>query len=129
MHDIGETKTMGNLKIKELAQKAKFRLKNVSANLGQASTNSCEIKRANLREHEYACIASKIKVEDDPLYKKVEKILEKDPDTLNPIGQLIDKDLYNTLSETGKERYILDLAKKYVLIKEKILSETGKEKI
>ena len=109
-----------------MALKAKNRLKNVSASL--TITNEGTIKRASLREHEYACIASKIKVEDDPLYKKVEKILEKDPDTPNPLGQLIDKNVYNTLSEIGKERYILDLAKKYAKIKEKILSENAQEK-
>ena len=106
-----------------MALKAKNRLKNVSANL---NSNQGEIKRASLSQHEYASIASKIKVEADPLYKKVEHILEKDPDTTCPIGQLIDKNFYNSLSEVEKERYVLFLSKKYAEIKENILGQKEK---
>ncbi|MBQ7578942.1 MAG: hypothetical protein IJT25_00175 [Clostridia bacterium] len=117
---------MGNLGIRELAQKAKSRLKNVSANL-DAIENNGTVKRASLSQHEYASIASKIKDEDDPLYKKVEKILERNPDTISPIGELIDKNIYNNLNETEKERYVLCLSKKYAKFKEKILSEKNRE--
>lgn len=116
---------MGNLKIKELAQKAKFRLKNVSATINVPAPSG-EIKRASLSQHEYASIASKIKLEDDPLYKKVEHILEKDPDTICPIGQLIDKKYYESLSEEAKERYVLFLSKKYNKIKENILCQRAR---
>ena len=103
--------------LKLLAQKAKNRLKIV----GEATNNSSNpTKSMALSHHEYAIIATRIRVEDDPLFNKVSKMLAKDPDITNPIGELINKNEYNLLTEAGKQRYILNLAKRYNKIKEKI---------
>ena len=111
---------MSKSNLKLLAQKAKNRLKTISQNYNEQEKS---VKSAGLSLHQYALIATNIKIEDDPLYKKVEKMLEKDPDTSSPIGELIDKKQYANLSETQKERYILSLAKRYRKIKENIMSK------
>ena len=105
--------------LKLLAQKAKNRLKIV----GEATANNTDqpTKSMALSHHEYAIIATRIRIEDDPLYNRVSKMLTKNPDIINPIGELINKSEYNLLSEVGKQRYILNLAKRYNKIKEKLL--------
>ena len=62
-------------------------------------------------------------LEDEKIYPKVKAMLLSNADCCNPLGELIDKKLYSTLSDIEKEKYILDLSKKYNLIREKILLE------
>lgn len=49
---------------------------------------------------------------DSVLYEKVCEIIEED-DGLNPIGRLLDREYYDTLDRSEKERYVLELANKY----------------
>lgn len=111
---------MANSYLKELAKKAKNRLKTV----GEAieANKQAKTKTAALSNHEYAIIATRVKIEDDPLYNKVVKLLAKDPDICNPIGQLINRKEFNELSETGKQRYILNLSTRFNKIKNKLLA-------
>ena len=50
---------------------------------------------------------------EEKMYEKVCKILDTDSDTLSPIGQLIDKELYSKMDECGRQKYILELAGKF----------------
>ncbi|MFR1564869.1 MAG: hypothetical protein ACLSUT_00315 [Christensenellales bacterium] len=50
---------------------------------------------------------------EERLYEKVCNILDKDSDTLSPIGQLIDKEEYQRLDEGGRQKYILELSEKF----------------
>lgn len=112
---------MAKSTLKALAQKAKNRLKNVSLNLNEKTSQEEHIKRVGLASHEYAIIATKIKIEDDPIYNKVIKLLTKNPDTYKPLGELIEHDIYDKLTEPDKQRYILNLSSRYQTIKNKYL--------
>lgn len=50
---------------------------------------------------------------DELMYRKVCDILDSSEVTLNPIGQLIDRDVYDGLDATGKQRYVLELSEKF----------------
>lgn len=50
---------------------------------------------------------------DDELYKKVVEILSSSEVVLNPISRLIDEAYYNTLSDSERQGYVLNLGKKF----------------
>lgn len=111
--------------LRELAQKAKNRLKSMQE-------NSSTIYNGEKKEYgeaclsarlQYAIIASQKKIQDDPLYGKVKKMLIKDVDVMNPLAQLIDHREYDQLDEIQKEKYIYKLSKRYVQLREHILKE------
>lgn len=60
---------------------------------------------------------------DEKMYKKVCAILDRDEATLNPIGQLIDRDVYSSLDPLSKQRYILELSNKFRELKERYYKE------
>ena len=60
---------------------------------------------------------------DEKMYKKVCAILDRDEATLNPIGQLIDNDVYTSLDAASKQRYILELSNKFRELKERYYKE------
>ncbi len=60
---------------------------------------------------------------DEKMYKKVCAILDRDETTLNPIGQLIDNDVYSTLDPASTQRYILELSNKFRELKERYYRE------
>lgn len=106
-----------NNSLRALAQKAKYRLRAIS-------TNEENVTKACLSaKMQYAIIASQKKIEDDPLYNKVKKLLEKDPDTTSPLSQLIEHNIYDKLSERDQEKYMFKLSKRYIEIREHIIKE------
>ena len=56
-------------------------------------------------------------VEEQELYNKVCKILERNEIVINPIKELVDYKYYNTLSLDAKQKYIFDLSEKYKAMK------------
>ncbi len=60
---------------------------------------------------------------EELLYSKVCAILEADENTTNPIGQLIDKDEFERLDESNRQRYILRLAEKFRELRERFYRE------
>lgn len=50
---------------------------------------------------------------DERMYKKVCDILDSNEVTTNPIGQLIERDVYDSLDASGKQRYVLELSDKF----------------
>ncbi len=60
---------------------------------------------------------------DERMYKKVCEILDRDETTINPIGQLIDNELYSSLDAAAKQRYILELSNKFRELKERYYRE------
>lgn len=50
---------------------------------------------------------------DEKMYRKVCDILDSSEVALNPIGQLIERDVYDRLDATGKQRYVLELSEKF----------------
>ena len=104
--------------LKTLAQKAKFRLKMVSTD---EANEEKEYQEACLNaKQQYAIIISQKRVEDDPLYNKVKKILTKDLDTMSPLSELIEKKDFNNLDNYKKEKYLFDISKRYNQIKDNL---------
>ena len=102
---------------KNLAKKAKNRL--INAGITQEKTTS----RALSVQTSYYINARNNKPENDPLYGKVKKILENDIDIISPIGKLIEKEIYDNLSDCEKDRYLLDLTKRYGAMKKQYEKE------
>ena len=55
--------------------------------------------------------------------EQVKRILSKDIDTINPLYQIIEHDIYDSLDETNKEKYMIKLSKRYKEIKKQVLKE------
>jgi len=114
--------------LRALAQKAKNRLKAISSNDGKQEEKvvvshktygeACLAARI-----QYAIIASQKRVQDDPLYNKIKRILIKNVDVINPLSQIIEHNIYDSLNEVQKEKYMCKLSKRYSAIKEHILKE------
>ena len=111
--------------LKSLAQKAKYRLRMVSND--EPDTNYVEACLS--ARVQYAIIASQKRIEDDPLYNKVKKILTKDLDTTSPLSELIDSKSFDSLSEQKKEKYIFSISKRYNKIKEHLDADSLKSAI
>lgn len=62
-------------------------------------------------------------VSDEKMYRKVCDILDSNEVTLNPIGQLIDREVYDGLDAAAKQRYILELSDKFRELKERYYRE------
>ncbi len=61
--------------------------------------------------------------QDEKLYSKVCDILESDEIVLNPIARLIDNEEYDNMDNEAKQRYILELSKKFRELKERYYRE------
>lgn len=106
---------MANSALKLLAQKAKKRLSTAGQDISKHETEKSTI--AYLSQGNYAIVASKQKIEEDPLFDKVKKLLEK-PDIISPLAELTDYKVFNKLSALEKEKYIIDISKRYNEIKD-----------
>lgn len=60
---------------------------------------------------------------DEVLYQKIKKMLDEDECIINPIGELIDKQIYGSMDESNKQRYVLELSAKYRELKERYYKE------
>ena len=67
--------------------------------------------------------ASSSSVADEKMYRKVCDILDSSEITLNPIGQLIERDVYDGLDANGKQRYVLELSEKFRELQERYYRE------
>lgn len=72
-----------------------------------------ELQRARIGRDELMSVDRDRAKKDEKMYEKVCKILDEDENQTGPIGRLIDKELYVSLSEAGKQKYILELAEKF----------------
>lgn len=82
-----------------------------------------EIQRAKLSREMNSVVNVTGANRDEELYKKVCAILDEDEDTTSPIGQLMDREEYDRLDDGGKQRYILELSKKFRELKERYYQE------
>jgi hypothetical protein len=64
--------------------------------------------------------------DEDPMYARVRDLLESDEDVSNPIARLIEKDKYDALDNTGKQRYIMTLSAKYRELSDRYYSEKAR---
>lgn len=114
---------MQNSALKMLAQKAKKRLSSAGqtfkAQPGEKATS------AYLSSGNYSLVATKQEIEEDPLFEKVKLLLQKG-DVINPLAQLTDHAVFDNLSQSDKERYIIDISRRYNELKNYFLSEQSK---
>lgn len=110
---------MTNNTLKLMAQKAKKRLSSAGQNISM--TTQEKTTNVYLSQQDYAIVASKQHIEDDPLFEKVKKVMQKENIT-NPLAELTDYNVFNNLSSVDKEKYILDISKRYTKIREYVLS-------
>ena len=112
-----------NTSLRALAQKAKFRLRSLSTEGAKQEEEKSFSEACLSARIQYAIIAHEKRIEDDPLYAKVKKILQKDVDTQSPLSQLIEHNVFDKLSDREKEKYMYKLSKRYIEIREHILKE------
>ncbi len=87
----------------------------------------CELTQEKVRRDEHKALCAEKADEEELFYRKVCSILETDENTLNPIGQLIDKGEFDRLDENNRQRYILRLSQKFREMRERYYRErTGK---
>ena len=100
---------------KNLAKKAKNRLSSANVNHEKSASKALAAYTS------YYISASKPKASDDPLYSKCKKMLESSPDIISPIGKLIEKDIYENLSSVEKDKYLLELTRRFHAMKEQFI--------
>ena len=61
--------------------------------------------------------------QEQELYDRVCKILDREDVVINPIQELVDKKYYNSLSLESKQKYIIDLTEKYKDLKMRYFRE------
>jgi hypothetical protein len=114
--------------LKKLASDARERLRN--GNYGNLERNN-SVRQSIIIENNlrlitnYQCKKPQITIkiindygQDDSFQKKVYNLLRENSDTTCPLKNLIDDNDYSRLSDTQKQRYILDLADKYTQIRQ-----------
>ena len=104
--------------LKRLAKQAKNRLGKHKYLNGKGEYKV--VNKDYLAEYKLILINEK---EDEKLYNKVCKILSENEDIINPLGKLVDKTKFSMLSERDKERYIINLADKYKIMKKRFEKE------
>ncbi len=101
--------------LKKLAANAKSRLK-----VGYYNANDCAIN--NYLEY---CKLT-INHEEEILYRKVAEIIESTECVINPIGRLMDKELYDGMSQSERIKYVLELSKTYIRLQSRYYKEQTK---
>ncbi len=89
----------------------------------QAKISAESVARSQFERDNRISMEKSEAVEDEILYEKVKRMLEKDEDIANPIGQLIDNEQYSNMDAMAKQRYILYLSKKYREMRERYFAE------
>jgi hypothetical protein len=82
-----------------------------------------EIQRARFYRENAELNGDSVLTEREKMYVRVCEILEQNEDVTNPIGQLVDYEKYNSLDESGKQRYVLWLSKEYNELKQRYYQE------
>jgi len=104
---------------KNLAKKARTRL--IQSNIQDKQT-PCS-SRALSAQTSYYISAAKPKASDDPLYPKCKRMLESTPDIISPIGKLIERDIFDKLNSVEKDKYLLELTRRFHAMKKQFLYE------
>ena len=76
------------------------------------------------RQIRVADVAEKtVSPRDEKLYGIVCEMLDSNEVTLNPIGRLIERDVYDSLDPASRQRYILELSEKFRELQERYYKE------
>ena len=82
-----------------------------------------EMQLAQVRRDGQLALGSNQAIADEILYKKVCALLDEDEDIVNPLGKLVDRETYDKLDEGNRQKYILDLSKKFCEMKARYYKE------
>lgn len=109
-----------NTSLKQLAKRARSRLKTAGEYSTAENTTTAYLSAPS----SYIMVANIRKIEDDPLFNKVKRLLEKSATELviNPLSHLIDSKVFKKLSDEDRERYMLKLTKRFNTIRDYILN-------
>lgn len=115
--------------LKELINSAKERLKNrdygtstynyISKQNDKAKTNHLLRILANQEFKRPDIIIKTLSTKEDEIFtQKVVNLLEHNPNSMTPLAELIDVEIFKNLNDTEKQNYILTLSERYLKIKE-----------
>lgn len=90
---------------------------------GDTLYESICLLQEKVRRDEQKLLCADKATEEERFYDKVCAILEQDENTLDPIGQLIDRDEYERLGADNRQRYILQLSQKFREMRERYYRE------
>lgn len=120
--------------LKQYCKDAKKRLKQgfwqnyqKSVDIEVERAKSQGISESKVREYYSVKITESVRVKTDgeeDFYLKVKKILDEEGEISNVIGRLTDKDLYESMTYSEKQKYTLCLSERYL----KALERYKKEK-
>ena len=108
------------------------RMQDEQSRMADATKNSALIesaRSARLREFEMdsrRALGDDFAERDERLYGKVRDMLDKDEDVTDPIGRLVDRDVFDKLDADNRQRYILELSAKFRELKERYYKEKSK---
>ena len=66
---------------------------------------------------------------EEEMYGKVREMLSEDECVIDPIGRLMDHRVYDKMSPTARTRYVLELSKIYVRLKERFYREKSRKQL
>ena len=131
-------KEMSEIKRRALLAKQRLkmgywqRMQDEQSRMADATKNSALIesaRSARLREFEMdsrRALGDDFAERDERLYGKVRDMLDKDEDVTDPIGRLVDMDVFDKLDADNRQRYILELSAKFRELKERYYKEKSK---
>ena len=97
--------------LKRLAEQAKCRLRGIDIHNHEPPDDS---------NQKFKIIDKR---QDEIFYEKVCAMLTENEDIMNPIVTLIDKNLYDNMQETSRQKYFFDVLEKYWECKERFERE------
>ena len=131
-------KEMSEIKRRALLAKQRLkmgywqRMQDEQSRMADATKNSALIesaRSARLREFEMdsrRALGDDFAERDERIYGKVRDMLDKDEDVTDPIGRLVDRDVFDKLDADNRQRYILELSAKFRELKERYYKEKSK---
>lgn len=106
-----------NSELKELARSAKNRLKK---GYWQGASAAESIPARREEGIGYAV--------EEEMYAKVREMLSGDECVINPIGRLIDQGKFSEMDFAQRNRYVLELSKIYIRLKDRYYREKNRKK-
>ena len=88
-----------------------------------------DLQYEKVRRDESRAFNSDKAKEEEEFYGKVCSILESDENTINPIGQLIDREEFEKLDADNRQRYILKLSQKFREMRERYYRERASKSV
>ena len=110
--------------LKQYAKEAKMRLKNgfwqtYHEQLGEKIVRASEagVAPSKVKEYYSYVVAENIKNrkdDEESFYNKVKKILDEEGEISDAIGRLTDKEAFNSMSYSERQKYTLTLSERYL---------------